>query len=96
MQIANAGARREIGEQRFHILRVAERCFAGELEAARKSSTVDIGPRFSVVAVDFDDFGLDVCRDQRGRRVRCDQLAVIDDREPRGKALGLVHEVRCQ
>src|SRR5207248_6132487 len=27
---------------------------------------------------------------------RCDQRAVIDDREPRGQPLGLVHEMRRQ
>ena len=71
MQIADAGARREIREQRLCVLRVAERRLAGDLEAPRERASMDVRPGLRIVAVHLDDFGLDVRRDQRALRSAC-------------------------
>src|SRR5207249_1221096 len=69
VQIADARARREVGEQRLCIRRVAKRCFSRKLEAVRKPPSMNGRPRLRVVAVDLDDFRFNVRCDERARRV---------------------------
>jgi hypothetical protein len=75
---------------------VAERRLARQLQPLRDVPAVHVGPGLRLVAIDLDDFGLDVRGQQALRRVGRDQRAVIDDREPGCQPLGLVHEVRRQ
>ena len=94
MQVSDAGVRREIGEQGRRVVRVAEGGFTGELEARGERAPARLRPRLRRFAVHLDDFGLDVLREERPRRVAGDQRAVIDHGEARREPLRLVHEVR--
>src|SRR5689334_20119497 len=65
VQVAHARVRREIGEKRRRVVRIAERRLAGELETRRERAPARLGPRLRRFAIDLDDFGLDMMGKQR-------------------------------
>src|SRR5579864_1638966 len=96
VEIPHAGVRREIGEQRRCIGRIAERRLAGELEAMGQRASPRLGPSPGSVPVHLDDLRLDVLLEEGARGIARDHRAVVDDGEPRREPLGFVHEMRRQ